>query len=454
MSPAAEPPPTAPPSLTLSNRRLRAAVEMVLGVGLLLSGVLALPLGLESATAAPLVLAGYTLGPGGDGAPVHALAALAIRAFGWLPLADVATRANLASLAAATAAVVWLARLTQELLADLAVGRTGPPAREGACEAFAAAGGVAGVTFGLGMFVAFTSAGGTAISLALLAAFWLRALRLMRGPGRPRDGLYLALLAGIAFGADGFVALVCWPAALLIWTRAFRRGERWPRLAPVLALAGSGLGLHAAATAGQTHTALAWAADAFGALAGASPGDLAALLTRTAAALLTEIGAIAGLTIAVGLVLLGARAPRQALVLLLAASLALVVGAGGEGRTAAAWAAALATLAVPLSVGIAHLAGTLGPARGAAALVIAVVALGWPALDGGARRWDRPVDALDRVLHQARTAGPRAQLQPDSAASAELLRYAQALGIRPDLRLAAPRYHVLRPPIDVHLDRP
>jgi hypothetical protein len=139
---------------------------------------------------------------------------------------------------------------------------------------------------------------------------------------------------------------------------------------------------------------------------------------------------------------LASRAPRTALVLALGAGAALVAGGatgptGGLTAAGPGWAAAMAAAAVPLAVGIAHLAGKLGPARAATALVIGVVALGWPALDGGARRWARPALVAERLLRQAHAAIlPRAHVDPGSRPMEGLLLYGRSLGLRPDLTLA------------------
>jgi hypothetical protein len=318
--------------------------------------------------------------------------------------------------------------------------RTGPSARDGACEGIAAAAGTGCVMFGLGLFLAATSAAGTAATLAVLAAFWLRALRLVRFPGSGRDGLGMALLAGLALGADAVAVLAAWPVALVLGVRSFRRGERWVRLAPLLALAGAGVSLYAAAVTGPSEGAAGWAQLA---LAGLRGGWLGPGLGEAAGAALGDLGAIAALAAVVGAAVLATRARAAALMLATAAAAALLAGAGGDtSRLAAASTArvvALASLVVPVGVGIAHLAGKLGPARAATALVIGVVAMGWPALDGGARRWVRPAVLPEQLLRQAHAdLPPGAQVSAGSRPMDDLLRYGRALGLRPDLTLPPP----------------
>ena len=93
------------------------------------------------------------------------------------------------------------------------------------------------------MFLPLTSATASAASLALLAGGWLRVARLLRGPGRARDGLTLACLTGLALAADGVAAVLLAPLMLGCWLRAFKRGDRWSLMAPVLLAAGMALAL-------------------------------------------------------------------------------------------------------------------------------------------------------------------------------------------------------------------
>ena len=86
----------------------------------------------------------------------------------------------------------------------------------------------------LNVFLPLTSATAAAASLALMAAGWLRVARLLRSPGRARDGLTLAGLTGLALAADAVAAVLLAPLAVGCWLRAFRKGERWSLLAPVV----------------------------------------------------------------------------------------------------------------------------------------------------------------------------------------------------------------------------
>jgi hypothetical protein len=405
----------------LSHRRLHATAELMLGAAVLLAGLCALPLGLETLAAAPLVAAGYTLGPE---AAEHPLAALAIRAFACLPVGDLATRANLASAVLVAAAAVGLGRLVHEVLAER------PAVRDALAHPIAVGGGVLVVMLGCTFFRSTTSATPAAVTLLLLIAFWLRALRLLRAPDRPRDALALALLAGLGLGAAPVVPLLCWPIALLLWVRALRRRERWALIAPVLSLAGAAVQAAAFAPFGLLRSTVpSWRAT----------GDLERALLAAAAESAGALGAVGVLVAGVGAAVLAARARRSAGLLAFAAATALLISASswwGAGPAATARVVALAALAVPLSAGIDHLATRLGLARAATALVVAAIAVVWPALDGGAGRWTRPARLPERLLAEAHGRIPPArQADPGGAPMRGLFDYGQALGLRPDLAL-------------------
>ena len=158
-----------------------------------------------------------------------------------------------------------------------------------------------------------------------------------------------------------------------------------------------------------------------------------------------ELGVVAALAGAVGAVVVAARAPFAcALVAASAAGALLLVAAevtagGRVEHGGAAWAVLLASAVIPLGAGITHMASKLGPARAASAVVIAVVALVWPVLDGGARRWRRDVQLPERLLEQALSPqAPRAAVDPGTAEMDGLFGYGTALGARPDLVLLPP----------------
>jgi hypothetical protein len=408
------------------------ALDFVVGALVLLAAVLALPLGLDRPSSAALVGGGYALDPALARAP---LAALAVRAFACLPVGDLATRANLASAAAGALAAVLLARLVAEILAAT---RDAPVSGGGVGdthELVAAAAGALVPVFCLDVFLSLTAATAAATTLALVAAGWLRAVRLLRHSGRTRDGLALALLAGVAVAADPVALLLLVPLAAALWFWSLRRGERWPLLGPLLLVAGMGLALYAAPPAAG-H--------------GAGAGLLAAVQARFAEAWpaggftldparrgLSQLGVVAALVVLDGLVILILRAPGLAALAMASAAVALRL-AGAQAGGASAFVVLLAVAAVPLAVGIAHLVGRLGPARGAAALVVAVVALCGPALDGGARRWTRRPRVPERLLAAAHTSiAPRQLVTPGSEPMTRLLEYGRTLGLRPDLSLTA-----------------
>jgi hypothetical protein len=416
--------------MVLPNRRLPAGAELLLGAAVLVAGVWAVPLGLQALASAPLISGGYALGP--EGAD-HPLAALVIRAFACIPLGNIASRANLASVVLASVAAVWLGRMVHEVLAELSAS-PGQAARDRVPHALAAVGATLAVLFGLTLFQSTTSATESAVGLLVLTAFQLRALRLLRAPNRSRDGLTASLVAGLAAGAGPVVVLVCWPTALTLWVRALRQRERWARFAPLLAVAGTAVAAFGAVVT-PTRGGLLPPAPLAGGPA------LEPALLAIGAEVGRALGAIGALVAVVGAAVLASRKRLSAALLAFAGASALILAAGrwwGPGATATAWVAALATAAVPLSAGIDHLAARLHRARTAAALVIAVIALVWPVADGGARRWMRAARLPERLLLQAHAGiGPGHQVDPGGAPMDGLLRYGRSLGLRPDLALPA-----------------
>jgi hypothetical protein len=393
------------------------ALEPLLFGGALALYAAGLPLGLDRASAAPAVAGAATMD---GGAPLGLLVA---RLLGCLPLGDLAARANLASALAGAVAVALLGRLACETVRLLAPGRESRQPTD-AVEPVAAAGAAAVAALALGAFRTATGAGSAALTVALAAAAWVNALVLVRAPEDRRAGLRLALLAGLAAGVEPVAAPLVWLPALFFWFRALRRGARWPLAAPVLFVAGLGVVLFAVAvsrtgpTAGELLGAL-WPARATGeavGLAAIEAGD--------------QLGVVGLLLVALGALVLVARAP-------LAGTLLLgTVGAGvwlsGTGVRLAA-----AAVAAPLAVGIVHLARKLGRARLAAATAIAVMAVVSPALDGGSFRWTRDGRLPARLLARALVDVPlRARVDPGTPEMSGLFHYAASLGLRPDITVA------------------
>jgi hypothetical protein len=302
-------------------------------------------------------------------------------------------------------------------------------------EPVAAAGGAAAAVLSLGVFLALTSAGDVAVTVALVAAAWARVLRLARAPGSAADGLALCLLAGLALGADPVAPLLLWPLALLLWLWALRRGERWALLGPLLAVAGGAIALGAGDGVGAVFGRLlaSWGGAAH-------PGALGVAAQMAAA----ELGVVALLAGVVGLVVLLGRAPFSAALVLATGSTCLLLAAGASGgeridHMGAPWALLLASFALPVGAGIAQMASKLGPARVAAAAAIAVIAAAWPALDGGAWRWRRDVRLPERLLEQAQVPlAPGASVDPGTPQMRALFEYGATLGLRPDLTVARP----------------
>ncbi|HEY0710468.1 MAG TPA: hypothetical protein VGG33_26930, partial [Polyangia bacterium] len=328
-------------------------------------------------------------------------------------------------------------------------------------QGMAVLGGVIAPLATVAVFVALTSSPTTAVSLALVVGAWLRLLAFERSPGTPRRALVLALLAGLALAADPVTPLFVWPPLLLCGLRWFRRGERWPLAAPLAFAAGVVAALPATAFLADESGPRRFAAlaiDQLGAFVSQRPAP--STLLAVAAEGLGQLGIVAALVAAVGAAVLLTRRPRlfafsltmAAVALgLVAAQTQLIDGTGAGpnkgyglgtafGAGATAWSVMMVSFAVPLAVGISHLSGKLGAARGGAALAIAVMVAVWPAFDGGWWRFQR---SRGGAVNEAVLAGienklaPAVAAIPGSPAADALLRYGQAVGRRPDLLLPA-----------------
>jgi len=387
------------------------ATEPLLFGGTLALYAAGLPLGLDGTGAGAAAA-----GPGLDGPP---LASLLTRLCGYLPLGDLAARANLASALAGAAAVALLGRLACEALRLLRTERTRDPV-----EPAAVAGAAAVAALAIGTFRTATGAGSAAVTLALAAAAWVNALLLVRLPEDRKAGLRLALLAGLCAGVQPVAAPLVWLPALWLWWRGLRRGARWPLAAPLVFMTGLGVVLFAVAisstgpTLGELLRGL-WPAR--------PPGPA---LSAAAVEAGEQLGVVGLLLLALGALVLVARAPAAG---------ALVLGTLGAGLwlsgTGVRLAAAVAV--VPLAVGIAHLAAKLGRARLAAATALAIMALVAPALDGGAARWSRDARLPAHLLARALDEVPlRAKVDPGSPQMSGLFHYAASLGLRPDISVA------------------
>jgi hypothetical protein len=96
-----------------------------------------------------------------------------------------------------------------------------------------------------------------------------------------------------------------------------------------------------------------------------------------------------------------------------------------------------ALIAIPMMLGVIRLAVTLGRARGAGALCLAVVAALWPLMDGGSARFRRAPGFPEALLQRAHERlDPGVVVDPGSPQMAHLFRYGQVLGLRPDLEIA------------------
>jgi hypothetical protein len=383
----------------------------------------ALPLGLERPATGSTIADGCGLN-GGTEAP---LALLAIRLFAFLPVGDLALRAALASAVLGALAVGLLAGLAYEALAAARPGEANLAERPGrlrplphpGVELVAAVGAAAVVGLSLGFFRAATGAGGMALSAALMVAVWTRALRMARAPQPARQGLLLALLAGLGSGAQAAAVPLIWAPVLALWLRGMLRNQRWSLLAPVLFAAGAAVALFSVVAAGGAVSLHELIARSWPAATGGARG---AVLEAA-----EQVGVLGLLLGALGLTVLALRAPLAAL--LIAGATAIGLWISGDGVILA-----LAALAPPLAVGIAQVAGKLGRARLAAAAAVVAMTVVPPALDGGASRWRRDLRMPARLIEHALARAPvRARIDPGSASMDGLFRYAALLGLRQDL---------------------
>ncbi len=421
------------------------ALGPVVVCGALVVYVLAVPLGLDPVASASAAAQGWALNTWATGAadPAGApLAVLWIRLFGYLPLGDAAARANLASVVAGAWALGWLARLATEVLQDL---RPPPTARRGprdvAHEPVAAALGALAAGMSLGVCRVVTCAGASALTLVLVAGVWRLMLRVARDAGQGRDGAWLALGAGLAVGVDPVATPLLWPPALLLWTWALRRGQRWTLVAPLMFVVGAAILLVpvAGSSAPAPFTDLLGRLFLHDARASLQPLSWPALahVFREAS---EQLGAIALLIGVVGLAALLVRAPFTFALVLASAVIPLLVASASPGTRlrapdlGAAFPLLLIASALPVAVGAAFLSGKLGPARLPTAFVLALTALISPFLDGGNARWMRDSRLPGRLLERGLAQAPlRARVDPGTPEMDGVFRYAKALGLRPDL---------------------
>jgi hypothetical protein len=356
-------------------------------------------------------------------------------------MGDGAARANLTAAALAALAITLLGRLCVDLLVAL---RPPPHARQGPrnflYEPFLAAGAALAGGLALATFQSATSAGTASATLALLAAAWLAALPLLRAEGGARHGLALAGLSGLAAGVDSVAGPLLWPLTLGLWLWELRRGSRWPLWAPMLFVAALGGSLLAGVAASGTPVNVG---HLLGSLWPVGTQDHVAVV-GTARELCDELGVVGLLLAGVGTLALLRRAPLVAGWFGFTLVTALLLGhSPAQGRlafesTRASLPAALMAAAVPMCAGAAAVAARLGRARTATAIVLAALAVVSPVLDGGASRWRRDIRGPERLLELALArAALRGSVDPGTPEMDGLFRYAAALGLRPDLEIAA-----------------
>jgi hypothetical protein len=416
-------------------------LELGIFAGALLVLLLGLPLGLEEVGAAGALRA--TLLIDGSG-PLPPLELLFLRIAAALPLGDLAVRTNVAC--AVTGALA--AALTGRLVRDACVGLRPPAhARQIAAERWhepvAAASAAAILVFGRTFFESTTAGGAPPLALLLTLVGWRAVVRVASRSDDAAAGLRLALAAGLALGAGRGAVLFLWAPLLLLALHALRRGERWPLVAPLACVAAAGLLLIPVATAARTGATAEEVTRALRALVVPPAAEGAPGLAEIVSGASEQLGVVATLLAGVGALVLAARAPFTGALWIGSIGLGALLAAAAPTGVARGGAFALllvvALACVAAGVGAAYLASKLGPARLPAALVLGVVAVLPPALDGGAARWRRQGRLPARLLEAAHDRAPSGgRIDPGTPEMEALLRYGAALGLRPDLHIDAP----------------
>jgi len=411
----------------MKPRAPEPAVGSVVFTGLLLAHGIALPLGLGSVAAGAVVARGISLG--GDAGPsLSPLATLITHAATYLPIGDLAARANGASAVLGALASALVARVACEVLRAM---RPAPRARTEAggrvADAVAAGGAALIAGLSLGAFSVTTRSASASCLLALVAGGWLLGARLVQAPSSTRLAVALAAIAGLACGAEPGAAPLLWGPGLGLWLWALRRGERWALVTPAIFVAGAGVALVSVAIDRPPPTVIELLRHPWHAV----PGVAAARAAVTEAG--EQIGVLGLLLAAYGVVLVAVRVPVACAVMLWT----VAVGAYASGVPLVA---ATLALAVPIAAGIAQLAGALGRGRVPAAAALSAMAALAPALDGGKARWSPDVRLPARLLERALDdLPPRASVDPGSYEMRSLFRYGAAVGLRPDITIRPTR---------------
>jgi len=398
---------------------------------------LGVPLGLARVEAAPDVAAGVAL----DSSQQPAVfAVLAMRLVAFVPLGDLALRANLASAVLGAVSVMLLGRLCVQVLVRL---RPPPNARQERqtflYEPVAAAAAALAHALSLSTFEIASTAGSAAATLLVLVAGLLVGVALLRDVGSAFAGGALAWLSGLSFGVDALAGPLLWPLLVGVGLWALRKGARWPLVAPLAFVAGWGAAALAVVAASR-HPATV--VGLFSGLRQLGVHSGAALLAA-ALELADQLGVVGGLLAAIGVVVVAGRAPAAAawLVLTLVSAMLFARPSGlvGPAPDRAALPLAVGAAAVLASAGILHLSSRLGRARLAATLTLSVMLVLTPALDGGGARWLRhpalPMRLLDHALARAELG---ARVDPGTPSMAGLFRLGRVLGLRPDLAVDSP----------------
>jgi len=194
---------------------------------------LAAPPGFYWLDSAELSASGIGLGvPHPTGFPLYCALA---KAASLVPIGELAFRINLLSALCAALAVLWTSRLVAYCCEPSKTDDRGAGAWAALTGSLAAG---ATLALSLTFFRQATVAEVYAPNAALLAAVLLLFARVAFGGGA-RDGLLLALVAGLGLGVHTTFMLAGLPITALLLIRLFR-GARWPLIAPLVTVAVAG----------------------------------------------------------------------------------------------------------------------------------------------------------------------------------------------------------------------
>ena len=355
------------------------------------------PIGLSSSESADLAANAFGVGqPITEAMP---LAGVLSRAATLAPIGEVGARPHAVAVLSAAAALAFLLALLRSGAGDVP---SDDAVRSQRWRSATEHNGSAAVAVGLLLvavsrpFLAIaTVRPGGAVDFALIMGILVLVETVRSDTTRSSVGLGLAFLCGLAAGAGWPIRAAMWPVATAVTIWALRRGERWPLLAPTLFVAGGGVALGGVVpVAAEPPVTLGlWlhqvvlprgTQDLSTLLSAFLSTPRSTVLSTLGSALswvVDDIGVLAALAVAVGCwALVWTRSSKSIFCVLLLAAAAAASLANGDVLLARLML--IAAAALPITRGHAALAQPFGRARGAAAIVLGVVIVLWPAVVG------------------------------------------------------------------------